>query len=57
MTYSPPPENWQELMAGCALGDLSSEEAELLQRPLTENPDLTSEVEALKTRSRMPRFF
>jgi anti-sigma-K factor RskA len=44
MTYSPLPENWQELMAGYALGDLSSEEAELLQRLLTENPDLTSEV-------------
>jgi len=45
MTYSPLPENWQELMAGYALGDLSSEEAELLQRLLTENPDLTSEVD------------
>lgn len=45
MTYSPLPENWQELMAGYALGDLSSEEAELLQRLLTENPDLTLEVD------------
>ncbi|MBW4515182.1 MAG: anti-sigma factor [Timaviella obliquedivisa GSE-PSE-MK23-08B] len=45
MTYSPLPENWQELMAGYALGDLSSEEAELLQRLLSENPDLTSEVD------------
>jgi anti-sigma-K factor RskA len=45
MTYSPLPENWQELMAGYALGDLSSEEAELLQRMLAESPDLTSEVD------------
>lgn len=45
MTYSLLPENWQELMAGYALGDLSSEEAESLQRLLTENPDLTSEAD------------
>jgi anti-sigma-K factor RskA len=45
MTHSPLPENWQELMAGYALGDLSSEEAETLQRLLTENPELTSEVD------------
>jgi Anti-sigma-K factor rskA len=44
MTHSPNPENWQELMAGYALGDLSSEEAEALQTLLTENPELTSEV-------------
>jgi anti-sigma-K factor RskA len=44
MTYSRLPENWQELMAGYALGDLSSEEAETVQRLLTENPELTSEV-------------
>lgn len=45
MTDSPLPENWHELMAGYALGDLSSEEAEWLQRLVTENPDLTSEVD------------
>jgi anti-sigma-K factor RskA len=44
MTHSPLPENWQELIAGYALGDLSSEEAEALQSLLTENPELTSEV-------------
>lgn len=45
MTYSPLPENRQELMAGYALGALSSEEAESIQRLLTENPDLISEVD------------
>jgi anti-sigma-K factor RskA len=44
MTYSSPPENWQELMAGYALGDLSSEEAETLQRLLNEHPELKDEV-------------
>jgi anti-sigma-K factor RskA len=44
MTYSSPPENWQELMAGYALGDLSSEEAETLQRWLNEHPELKDEV-------------
>lgn len=38
------PENWQELIAGYALGDLSPDEAEELQRLLTENPDLSAEV-------------
>jgi anti-sigma-K factor RskA len=45
MTHSSIPENWQELMAGYALGDLSSEEAESLQRLLSENPELASEVD------------
>jgi anti-sigma-K factor RskA len=44
MTHSSLPENWQELIAGYALGDLSSEEAETLQRLLTENPELQDEV-------------
>jgi hypothetical protein len=44
MTYTPLPENWQELMAGYALGDLSSEEAETVQRWLTEDPLLISEI-------------
>jgi anti-sigma-K factor RskA len=45
MSHSSIPENWQELMAGYALGDLSSEEAESLQRLLSENPELASEVD------------
>ena len=45
MTYPPLPENWQELMAGYALGNLSSEETESLQLLLTENPELVSEVD------------
>jgi anti-sigma-K factor RskA len=45
MTHSSIPENWQELMAGYALGDLSSEEAESLQRLLSENSELASEVD------------
>jgi anti-sigma-K factor RskA len=48
MTHSPLPDNWQELMAGYALGDLSSEEAESLQRLLTENPELASEGNQLQ---------
>ena len=42
------PGNWQELIAGYALGDLSSEEAEELQRLLAENPHLTAEVASLQ---------
>ncbi|HEY9644241.1 MAG TPA: anti-sigma factor [Coleofasciculaceae cyanobacterium] len=42
------PENWQELMAGYALGDLSPEEAEEMQRLLAENPGLTLEVASLQ---------
>jgi anti-sigma-K factor RskA len=42
------PENWQELMAGYALGDLSPEEAEAMQRLLAENPGLTLEVASLQ---------
>jgi anti-sigma-K factor RskA len=44
---SPPsalPENWQELMAGYALGDLTSEEAEEVQRLLSEHPYLADEI-------------
>ncbi|MBI4781102.1 MAG: anti-sigma factor [Oscillatoriophycideae cyanobacterium NC_groundwater_1537_Pr4_S-0.65um_50_18] len=42
------PDNWQELIAGYALGDLSPEEAEELQRLLADNPDLTAEVASLQ---------
>lgn len=44
MTHSALPGNWQELMAGYALGDLSPEEAEALQQLLSTNPDLAQEV-------------
>ncbi|MBW4657390.1 MAG: anti-sigma factor [Drouetiella hepatica Uher 2000/2452] len=42
------PSNWQELIAGYALGDLSPEEAEELQHLLAENPDLIAEVASLQ---------
>lgn len=42
------PGHWQELIAGYALGDLSPEEAEELQRLLAENPHLTAEVASLQ---------
>jgi anti-sigma-K factor RskA len=42
------PDNWQELVAGYALGDLSPEEAEELQRLLANNPNLTVEVASLQ---------
>ena len=42
------PDNWQELIAGYALGDLSPEEAEELQRLLADHPDLTAEVASLQ---------
>ncbi|NJR64276.1 MAG: hypothetical protein HC772_01405 [Leptolyngbyaceae cyanobacterium CRU_2_3] len=42
------PENWQELMAGYALGDLSPEEAEELLHLLAENPGLKVEVTSLQ---------
>ncbi|NJO40485.1 MAG: hypothetical protein HC769_19060 [Cyanobacteria bacterium CRU_2_1] len=48
MTRSALPENWHDLMAGYALGNLSPEEAEQFQRLLTENPDLTEEVDRLQ---------
>ncbi|MCU0566520.1 MAG: anti-sigma factor [Oculatellaceae cyanobacterium Prado106] len=45
MTHSPPPDDWQELMAGYALGDLSSEEAEAVQQLLAAHPHLSSEID------------
>lgn len=38
------PDNWQELMAGYVLGDLSSQEAETFKRLLESDPDLILEV-------------
>lgn len=48
MTRPALPDHWQELMAGYALGDLSPEEAEELQRILTEHPELSAEVASLQ---------
>ena len=48
MTRSTPSENWQELLAGYALGDLSPEEAEVVQHLLTENPQMLSEANRLQ---------
>ncbi|MCU0548839.1 MAG: anti-sigma factor [Leptolyngbya sp. Prado105] len=42
------PENWQELIAGYVLGNLSSEEAVLVERLLKEHPELQQEVEAFQ---------
>lgn len=48
MTHAPLPDHWQELIAGYALGDLSPDEAEEVQRLLEANPALTQEVTQLQ---------
>lgn len=48
MTRFTQPENWQDLLAGYALGDLSPEEAEALQQILIEQPELSAEVDCLQ---------
>ncbi|WP_143467483.1 anti-sigma factor [Leptolyngbya ohadii] len=48
MTSSPRPDNWQELLAGYALGDLSPEEAETLKQLLDTHPDLHQEMAQLQ---------
>ena len=48
MTRSIPPENWQELLAGYALGDLSPEEAEIVQQLFTEDPAMLAEADRLQ---------
>ncbi len=48
MTLSSRPENWQELLAGYALGDLSPEEAEVLRQLLDTHPDLRQEMAQLQ---------
>ncbi|NJL40899.1 MAG: anti-sigma factor [Leptolyngbyaceae cyanobacterium RM2_2_4] len=42
------PENWEELIAGYALNDLSPEEAKLVEQLLDENPALMGEVNQLQ---------
>lgn len=52
---TPRPENWEELAAGYALGDLSLEEAAELAQLLEAHPELTTEVAAFqKTLSLVP---
>lgn len=48
MTRSARPDNWQDLLAGHALGNLSPQEAESLRQVLTDHPDLTAEVDRLQ---------
>lgn len=48
MTRSTQPENWQDLLAGYALGDLTPEEAEALQQLLIDQPELSAEVDCLQ---------
>lgn len=48
MIRSARPDNWQDLIAGYALGNLSPEEAEALQQLLIEHPDLAMEVDRLQ---------
>jgi anti-sigma-K factor RskA len=48
MTRSARPDNWQDLLAGYTLGNLSSEEVEALQQLLIEHPELTAEVDRLQ---------
>ncbi|MEM9162958.1 MAG: hypothetical protein AAGC54_07805, partial [Cyanobacteria bacterium P01_F01_bin.4] len=44
MNRSDLPDQWQDLLAGHALGDLSPEEKAALERLLTEQPALRSEL-------------
>jgi anti-sigma-K factor RskA len=48
MTRSARPDNWQDLLAGYALGNLTSEEVEALQQLLREHPELIAEVDRLQ---------
>lgn len=48
MSRAARPDNWQDLIAGYALGDLSPEEAEHLQQILTDHPELMSEIDRLQ---------
>ncbi len=48
MSRAAQPDNWQDLIAGYALGDLSPEEAEALQQILAEHPELITEVDRLQ---------
>lgn len=48
MTRSVRPDDWQDLLAGYALGNLSSEEVEALQQLLIEHPELAVEVDRLQ---------
>lgn len=51
MTHSSPPDRWQDLMAGYALGNLSAEEAEELQQVLANHPEMQTELDRLQETS------
>jgi hypothetical protein len=42
------PDNWQELIAGYVLGNLSEEEASTVERLLSSHPELMQEIEAFQ---------
>jgi anti-sigma factor RsiW len=48
MTRFTRPDNWRDLLAGYALGDLSSDEIARVQQMLSEHPDLIAEVDRLQ---------
>lgn len=48
MTSSALPDNWQELLAGYALGDLDPDETAEIERLLADRPDLVEEVRSLQ---------
>lgn len=48
MSRSAQPDNWQELIAGYTLGDLSPEEVEAFQQLLADHPDLIQEVDSVQ---------
>jgi anti-sigma-K factor RskA len=50
------PQNWQDLAAGYASGDLSPEEAEAFQQLLENQPDFVAEVEAFQTVVELMRY-
>ncbi|OLP19519.1 hypothetical protein BST81_05175 [Leptolyngbya sp. 'hensonii'] len=53
MTNPPPPENWEDLIAGYVLSDLSPEEVAAVQRLLEEHPELVGETERFQQATRL----
>jgi anti-sigma factor RsiW len=56
MTPSALPDDWQDLIAGYASGDLSPEEAERFQHLLVMHPELATEVEDLQALVALMRY-
>lgn len=48
MSRSAQPDNWQELIAGYTLGDLSPDEVEAFQQLLADHPELMQEVDSVQ---------